>query len=235
MTGPTGSGKTTTLYAALQHIHTIEKNILTVEDPIEYNLEGINQCNVKPDIGFNFANALRTFLRQDPDVIMVGEIRDSETAEIAIRSSLTGHLVFSTLHTNDSVSGIFRLIDMGIEPFLVASSVKMIIAQRLVRTLCSCKVKETNPSIIKEVKSENIYKKKGCEKCNFTGYTGRTAIYEMFIVTEEIAELISNHSTIAEIKRKAKEQGLITLRESGVEKILQGVSTYEEVLRETTL
>ena len=235
LTGPTGSGKTTTLYAALQHIHTIEKNILTVEDPIEYNLEGINQCNVKPDIGFNFANALRTFLRQDPDVIMVGEIRDSETAEIAIRSSLTGHLVFSTLHTNDSVSGIFRLIDMGIEPFLVASSVKMIIAQRLVRTLCSCKVKETNPSIIKEVKSENIYKKKGCEKCNFTGYTGRTAIYEMFIVTEEIAELISNHSTIAEIKRKAKEQGLITLRESGVEKILQGVSTYEEVLRETTL
>ncbi|MGD8782116.1 MAG: GspE/PulE family protein [Ignavibacteria bacterium] len=235
LTGPTGSGKTTTLYAALRHIHTIEKNILTVEDPIEYNLEGINQCNVKPDIGFDFANALRTFLRQDPDVIMVGEIRDSETAEIAIRSSLTGHLVFSTLHTNDSVSGISRLIDMGIEPFLVASSVKMIIAQRLVRTLCNCKVKETNPTITKEINSENIYKKKGCEKCNFTGYTGRTAIYEMFNVSEEIAEMISGHAATAEIKRKAKEQGFKTLRESGIEKILQGVSTYEEVLRETTL
>ena len=235
LTGPTGSGKTTTLYAALQEIHTIEKNILTVEDPIEYNLEGINQCNVKPDIGFDFANALRTFLRQDPDVIMVGEIRDSETAEIAIRSSLTGHLVFSTLHTNDSVSGISRLIDMGIEPFLVSSSVKMIIAQRLVRTLCSCKVKETNPTVIKEMQSENIFKKNGCEKCNYTGYSGRTAIYEIFNVTEEIAELISSNSTILEIKRKAKEQGFKTLRESGIEKILQGISTYEEVLRETTL
>ena len=233
LTGPTGSGKTTTLYAALQHIHTIEKNIITVEDPIEYNLDGINQCNVKPDIGFDFANALRSFLRQDPDVIMVGEIRDNETAEIAVRASLTGHLVFSTLHTNDSVSCVSRLIDMGVEPYLVSSSVKMIIAQRLIRTLCNCKIKETNHSIIKAVQSENIYKKKGCDKCNHTGYTGRTAIYEIFNITEEIAEVISTNPTAAEIKRKAKEQGFKTLRESGIEKILNGVSTYEEVLRET--
>ena len=235
VTGPTGSGKTTTLYAGLQQIHSIEKNILTVEDPIEYNLDGINQCNVKPDIGFNFANALRSFLRQDPDIIMVGEIRDKETAEIAIRASLTGHLVFSTLHTNDSISGVTRLIDMGIEPYLVASSVKMIIAQRLVRTLCSCKVHETNPSILKTLKSKNVFKKNGCENCNNTGYAGRTAIYEIFDITDELAELISQNPTVAEIKRKAKGNSFKTLNESGIEKVINGITTYEEVLRETML
>ena len=235
VTGPTGSGKTTSLYAALQHIHSVEKNILTVEDPIEYNLDGINQCNVKPDIGFSFASALRSFLRQDPDVIMVGEIRDKETAEIAIRASLTGHLVFSTLHTNDSISGVTRLIDMGIEPYLVSSSVKMIVAQRLVRSLCSCKIKETNPAILEAVKSDNVYKKNGCEKCNYTGYSGRTAIYEIFEISDEIAELISHNPLAAEIKKAALKCGFKTLRQSGIEKIIQGVTTYEEVLRETML
>lgn len=231
VTGPTGSGKTTTLYSSLLNIHTIDKNIMTVEDPIEYNLDGINQSNVKQEIGYDFANALRAFLRQDPDVIMVGEIRDKETAEIAIRAALTGHLVFSTLHTNDSVSGITRLIDMGIEPFLVASSVKLIVAQRLVRKLCDCKVVDTEKQIETGIKS---YKKMGCNKCNQIGYKGRNAIFELFEVTSEIADMISNRKTENEIKSKLSECGFFTLRDSGYEKIKNGETSYEEVIRETS-
>ena len=233
VTGPTGSGKTTTLYAALQQIHTPEKNILTIEDPVEYNLEGINQSNVKPEIGYDFAAALRSFLRQDPDVIMVGEIRDQETAEIAIRSSLTGHMVFSTLHTNDSISAITRLIDMGIEPFLVSSSLKLIIAQRLVRRLCDCKIKSGNGEPSDNV--PQIYEKNGCAKCNYTGYKGRTAIFEFLEITENIAEMISQKVSTKTIKMAAMENGFKSLKELGIEKINLGLTTYDEVLRETML
>jgi len=235
VTGPTGSGKTTTLYAALQQIHSIEKNILTIEDPIEYNLEGINQSNVKPEIGYDFANALRSFLRQDPDVIMVGEIRDHETAEIAIRSSLTGHLVFSTLHTNDSISAITRLIDMGIEPYLVSSSVKLIIAQRLVRKLCECRMKTENTESDSLVVSQDGYIKNGCAKCSYTGYSGRTAIFEFLDVSEKIADLISQKASPGVIKKVSLENGFRTLKDSGIEKIKLGLTTYDEVIRETTL
>jgi len=232
VTGPTGSGKTTTLYAALKQIHSEDKNIMTIEDPIEYNIDGINQCHVKSDIGFDFANALRSFLRQDPNVIMVGEIRDKETAEIAIRASLTGHLVFSTLHTNDSISAITRLIDMGVEPFLVSSSVKLIVAQRLVRKLCDCKK-------LNEIKNEhndetNEYESRGCEKCNKIGYKGRTALYEILEITDELTEIISNRGSSKSIKELALQNGLVTLRDSGIEKIKNGITTYDEVLRETT-
>lgn len=235
VTGPTGSGKTTTLYASLRHIHSVEKNILTVEDPIEYNLDGINQSNVRPDLGYDFAGALRTFLRQDPDIIMVGEIRDRETAEIAIRASLTGHLVLSTLHTNDSISAVTRLIDMGIEPFLVASSVKLIIAQRLVRRLCSCKVPSQNKSMKEFLKTDVLYDKCGCEKCSYTGYKGRLAIFELLDVTDDFCELVTKNSGVKELRERADESGFISLRESGIEKIRSGLTTYEEVLRETML
>ncbi|HEX2961748.1 MAG TPA: GspE/PulE family protein [Ignavibacteriales bacterium] len=235
VTGPTGSGKTTTLYASLKEIHSVEKNILTAEDPIEYNLEGINQSSMRPDIGYDFASALRTFLRQDPDIIMVGEIRDKETAEIAVRASLTGHLVLSTLHTNDSVSAITRLIDMGIEPFLVSSSIKLIIAQRLVRTLCCCRKESQKKSLHDILKTETVYEKNGCEKCSFTGYKGRSAIYEILEIDEDIAEMIPLNMREKEIRQKALEKGFITLRDSGLEKIKSGLTTYEEVLRETML
>ncbi|MDP4196302.1 MAG: GspE/PulE family protein [Bacteroidota bacterium] len=235
VTGPTGSGKTTTLYASLKHVHSVERNILTVEDPIEYNLEGINQSQVRPDLGYDFAGALRTFLRQDPDIIMVGEIRDRETAEVAIRASLTGHLVLSTLHTNDSVSAITRLIDMGIEPFLVASSVKLIIAQRLVRKLCVCKTESHNNQLKTLLNTNILYDKKGCDKCGFTGYKGRNAIFEILEITEDIAEMISKNMGAMEIKKASVESGLISLRDSGIEKIMLGNTTYEEVLRETML
>ena len=231
VTGPTGSGKTTSLYSILKTIHSVEKNILTIEDPIEYNLDGINQSSVRPEIGYDFANALRSFLRQDPDIIMVGEIRDKETAEIAIRASLTGHLVFSTLHTNDSISAITRLIDMGIEPFLVSSSVRIIVAQRLVRILCSCKVKSTK----KVMGLEHHYDKKGCEKCSYTGYKGRRAIFELFEINNDLADMISKNSPYKEIKNKAIENGFLSLRDSGIEKILSGATTIEEVWRETML
>ena len=233
VTGPTGSGKTTTLYAALQSVHSIEKNIITIEDPVEYNLEGINQCNVNPGIGFTFANALRSFLRQDPDIIMVGEIRDRETAEIAIRASLTGHLVFSTLHTNDSVSGITRLIDMGIEPFLVSASVKMIIAQRLVRTLCDCKIEETGESTKSNLGVSRLFNKNGCAECNETGYIGRTALFEILEIKDDLAEMISQNRSAREIKKAAAINGFKSLREAGIEKINKGITGYEEVLHET--
>ncbi|MBI2418559.1 MAG: type II/IV secretion system protein, partial [Ignavibacteriales bacterium] len=232
VTGPTGSGKTTSLYAALQYIHSTEKNLLTIEDPIEYNLSGINQSHVKPEIGYTFANALRSFLRQDPDVIMVGEIRDKETAEIAIRASLTGHLVLSTLHTNDSISAIVRLIDMGIEPYLAASSVKLIIAQRLIRTLCDCR--EAQPEEIPEYEIYP-YKKKGCERCSYTGYKGRTALFEFFEIDETLSEIIARNPSVADIKNYVEKNGFRSLRESGLEKIKTGVTSYEEVLRETML
>ncbi len=232
VTGPTGSGKTTSLYSFLQNIHRIDKNILTVEDPIEYNLYGINQCNVKPDIGFNFASALRSFLRQDPDIIMVGEIRDRETADIAVRAALTGHLVFSTLHTNDSSSAITRLIDMGVDSFLVAASVKLIIAQRLIRKLCNCKIR-TNSS--GNGSQSQLYVKCGCVECGQTGYKGRTALFEVLEITDEISEMISVDASISQIKNRALEKGFLTLRQSGLKKIQLGITTNEEVIRETTL
>jgi type IV pilus assembly protein PilB len=240
VTGPTGSGKTTTLYSALNTLNKSDVNIMTIEDPIEYNLEGINQGHVRADIGFTFAGALRSFLRQDPDIIMVGEIRDAETAEIAIRSALTGHLVLSTLHTNDAASAITRLVEMGIEPFLVATSVKMVLAQRLVRKICShCK----EPVVVDEIllkrlnfSSENkIYAGKGCEYCNNTGYSGRTALIEMLPVTEKVSELIINNASAAKIRHESLKNGMLTLRQHGLEKLRRGDTTIEEVLRETMI
>jgi type IV pilus assembly protein PilB len=235
VTGPTGSGKTTTLYAALKYIHSVDRNILTIEDPVEYNLPGINQSNVKPDIGYDFSSALRAFLRQDPDIIMVGEIRDKETAEIAIRASLTGHLVLSTLHTNDSVSAITRLIDMGIEPYLVGAALKMVIAQRLVRNLCECKINDTKRTGDSFKISSEIFTKNGCEKCGYTGYKGRTALFEMFEVNEIIQNLISKGGTLNEIRAKVNETGFFTIRHSGIEKLKNGITSYEEIMRETVL
>ena len=238
VTGPTGSGKTTTLYTALSFLNRPDVNIMTIEDPIEYNLEGINQAQVRADIGFTFAGALRSFLRQDPDIIMVGEIRDSETAEIAIRSALTGHLVLSTLHTNDAPSAITRLVDMGIEPFLAATSVKMVMAQRLVRKICSrCKEKiAVEPLLVKRLGLEEgtvFYKGKGCDYCNGSGYTGRTAVIELLLVNEKIADLIINNASAAKIRKAAVADGMLTLREHGLIKLKEGLTTIDEVLRET--
>lgn len=233
VTGPTGSGKTTTLYAVLKEIYSETQNIVTIEDPIEYNIDGINQSAVKPEIGFNFANALRTFLRQDPDIIMVGEIRDNETAEIAIRAALTGHLVFSTLHTNDSISAVTRLIDMGIEPYLVASSVKLVIAQRLVRKLCDCKIKNTFGKT--DLNTKNAYRKNGCERCGFTGYGGRIGLFEIFEVNEELMGLITKNAPYSTIKKVVSQNGFKSLRDSGVNKINLGVTDYDEIIRETML
>jgi type IV pilus assembly protein PilB len=227
VTGPTGSGKSTTLYAVLRALNSIDKNIVTIEDPIEYNIRGINQTHVKPDIGFTFAQALRAFLRQDPDIIMVGEIRDNETAEIAIRASLTGHLVFSTLHTNDSISAVTRLLDMGIDSFLVASSLKLVIAQRLVRRLCRCS-KNGRPN-------ENAgTSKKGCKKCYYTGFKGRIGIFEMLRIDDEVSHLISQDTSVQEIRKKISEHGFITLYDSGMDKVRNGVTTYDEIKREIT-
>jgi len=242
VTGPTGSGKTTTLYAALNRIHTEEKNIITVEDPVEYQLKGIGQINVNPKIGLTFASGLRSILRQDPDVIMVGEIRDFETAEIAIQASLTGHLVLSTLHTNDASSAITRLIDMGIEPFLIASSLTGIVAQRLVRVICpNCK-ESYKPSEI-EVKyfstlnlhpsSFILYKGKGCDKCSSKGYIGRTGIFELLIIDDDIRHMITEKTDSQSIRNLAISKGMKTLRVDGTEKVLKGVTTLEEVLRVT--
>lgn len=241
VTGPTGSGKTTSLYAALNELNTQEVNITTIEDPIEYNLEGINQTQVHEEIGLSFAHTLRSILRQDPNIIMVGEIRDKETAEIAIRSALTGHLVFSTLHTNDASAAVSRLVDMGVEPFLIASSVRLVMAQRLVRKICShCKEDyKPDPFMLKELglAKENIaYKKgRGCEKCNETGYKGRTALIELLVFNENISEKILSNADSGEIKKTAKKHGLTTLREVGIKKIKNYVTTVEEIYRETVL
>jgi type II secretory ATPase GspE/PulE/Tfp pilus assembly ATPase PilB-like protein len=233
LTGPTGSGKTTTLYACLSKLNKEAIRIITIEDPIEYELNGVMQIQVRPEIGFTFANALRSILRHDPDIMMVGEVRDLETAELAIRTSLTGHLIFSTLHTNDSCSGVTRLLDIGIEPYLVASSVNAFISQRLVRVICpNCKQerkdKDALPKWIRDVRT---YYGKGCDHCKSSGYRGRVAIYEMLFINDELRELITNKVSANQIKAKAKEIGFKTLFDAGVEKIKEGVTTAEEVLR----
>jgi len=234
ITGPTGSGKTTTLYAALNEIKSPRKNISTVEDPVEYKMEGINQVQIKPNIGFTFASALRAFLRQDPDIIMVGEVRDLETAQICIRASLTGHLVLSTLHTNDAPSAISRLIDIGLEPYLISSSLIMVGAQRLVRRLCpECKeAYETTPNLIKDfgIKQELLYKPKGCNYCSHTGYRGRVAIYEIVLVNDKLRELIARGASLGEIKDIVKETGMTSLIQSGIKKAEEGITSVEEVL-----
>jgi type IV pilus assembly protein PilB len=242
VTGPTGSGKTNTLYSALQSLNTIETNIMTAEDPVEFNLMGINQVQMKEQIGLNFAAALRSFLRQDPNIVLVGEIRDFETAEIAIKAALTGHLVLSTLHTNDAPSTISRLMNMGIEPFLVATSVNLIQAQRLIRRICKdCKKEHPLPAeallevgfSADEVSQMKTYKGSGCQTCNNTGYKGRVGLYETMEVTDDIRELILIGASALELRKKAIDDGMITLRESGLQKIRNGVTTIEEVVRET--
>ena len=238
VTGPTGSGKTTTLYAALSTINSIEKNIITVEDPVEYELPLIRQMQVNPKAGITFATGLRSILRQDPDIIMVGEIRDLETAEVAIQAALTGHLVFSTLHTNDASSALTRLVDMGVEPFLISSSVIGILAQRLVRLICNnCKEKYTPPpEVLKDLGLESkidFYRGKGCEECKGTGYSGRSGIYELLILDEEIRKLVESKKSSDEIKKKAREKGMVFLREDGLERVTSGLTSPEEVLRVT--
>ncbi|MGB9601484.1 MAG: GspE/PulE family protein [Limisphaerales bacterium] len=242
VTGPTGSGKSTSLYAFLSTINSVQKRIITIEEPVEYELKGINQIPVRSDIGLTFAVGLRHILRQDPNVIMVGEIRDLETAEIAIRAALTGHLVFSTLHTNDAPSAFTRLIDMGIEPFLVASSVEAVMAQRLVRTICPhCKTEQNveRSYLLKigfpeeEIDKVKFYKGLGCEECRQLGYQGRTGIYELLVVTDPIRSMVMNRAPSTAIAQKAIELGMRTLRHDGWHKVKAGITTIEEVLRVT--
>ena len=244
VTGPTGSGKTNTLYSALQALNTSETNIMTAEDPVEFNLPGINQVQMKEQIGLNFATALRSFLRQDPNIVLVGEIRDFETAEIAIKAALTGHLVLSTLHTNDAPSTISRMVNMGIEPFLVATSVNIIQAQRLIRRVCKdCKeeVKLPVEAYIEigfspeEAPTIKSYKGKGCQICNGTGYKGRVGLYEVMEITDELRELIIIGASAIELRKRAMELGMITLRQSGLYKLREGTTTIEEVVKETVL
>ncbi len=244
-TGPTGSGKSTSLYAWLHTINSVDKRIMSAEDPIEYEMAGVNQVQMKPEIGLTFAHTLRTFLRQDPDVIMVGEIRDRETAEISIRAALTGHLVFSTLHTNDSAASINRLLDMGIEPFLVASSVEGIVAQRLVRRLCpACRqpVSMDDAQLqrlraegfpVEKLDTRSLYEAGGCDECRGSGFKGRTGIYEILTVDDHIRPLIINRAAADDIKNAARRRGLKTLREDGWQKVLDGTTTVEEILRVT--
>jgi type IV pilus assembly protein PilB len=242
VTGPTGSGKTTTLYSALSELNKETENILTAEDPIEYNFMGINQVQMHEEIGLTFASSLRSFLRQDPDIIMVGEIRDFETAQIAVQAALTGHLVLSTVHTNDAPGTVTRLIDMGIEPFLISSAVILILAQRLIRKTCmDCREPiKVHPQLLidlgiapDEVKSFSVYKGKGCPICNNTGYKGRIGLYEVMPMKEEVKELILSRASTSEIKKEAMRLGMKTLRQSGIMKIKEGVTTVEEVLRST--
>jgi type IV pilus assembly protein PilB len=244
VTGPTGSGKTNTLYSSVARLNQVDTNIMTAEDPVEFQLGGINQVQMKEQIGLNFAAALRAFLRQDPNIILVGEIRDFETAEIAVKAALTGHLVLSTLHTNDAPSTISRLMNMGIEPFLVATSVNLICAQRLVRRICSnCKEEvEVPPQVLldagyreDEVKTTKVYHGKGCSICNKGGYKGRTGLYEVMEINDELRELILVGASALELKKKAVEQGMLTLRRSGLVKMAAGMTTMDEVLRETVL
>lgn len=242
VTGPTGSGKSTTLYAGLSYINSSQIKVITIEDPVEYQLRGVNQLQVNPQIGFTFAAALRHMLRHDPDAMMVGEVRDYETAEIAIRSALTGHLVFSTLHTNDAAGAVTRLLDMGIEPFLVSSSLECLIAQRLIRLICTkCRVPvEADEEMLKYIKDAKfdfkdarLYQAKGCEECRFTGYHGRTAIYEIIAVNEPIRELILHRASSQQIKQMAVSQGMRTLRQEGLQKAFAGLTTITEVIRVT--
>jgi len=245
VTGPTGSGKSTTLYSTLSTLNYPDRNIITIEDPVEYVLQGINQVQAKPDIGLTFAAGLRAFLRQDPDIIMVGEIRDTETAEIAINAALTGHLVFSTLHTNDAPGAVTRLNNMGIEPFLTTSTVIMVVAQRLVRVICKhCKEPYEVPAdfvssigvkaeYIKGKKKVTLYRGKGCDNCSSTGYRGRTACFEVMEINDDIRELVLNRESTHIIKAKARERGMVTLRETAIKKLLAGITTVEEVMRVT--
>lgn len=240
VTGPTGSGKTTTLYGALDKINSPDKKIITVEDPVEYQLKGINQIQVKPQIGLNFANTLRHIVRQDPDIIMIGEVRDLETAEIAIQSALTGHLVFSTLHTNDAPSAVTRLIDMGVENFLLSSTVRGILAQRLVRIICpSCKELDSSVadkhelSVLGIGSDINLYRGKGCEQCSYTGFYGRKGIYELFVVDDEIRKFILDNADANQLRAEGKRRGMRTLLEDGADKVRAGLTTPSEIFRVT--
>jgi type IV pilus assembly protein PilB len=244
VTGPTGSGKTTTLYSALTRLNSAETNIMTAEDPVEYNLAGINQVQANPDIGLNFPALLRSFLRQDPDIIMVGEIRDYDTAEIAIKAALTGHLVLSTVHTNDAPSTVNRLISMGIPPYLVAASLHLLLAQRLVRRVCGECRQEVTVSVAAlqgigfteaEAEALTCYGGKGCMACGDTGYRGRIALYEVMLLNEEIREAILRGASAIELRELGRKHGMITLRESGLQKIREGVTTLDEVARVTSL
>lgn len=236
VTGPTGSGKTTTLYAALERLNSPEDKIITVEDPVEYQIKGVNQIQVKPQIGLNFANTLRHIVRQDPDIIMVGEIRDLETAEIAVHSALTGHLVFSTLHTNDAPSTLTRLLDMGVESFLLASTVRGVLAQRLLRVICPECRRTVEPSH-EELKimglpgGSLLYSGAGCERCSFTGFYGRTGIYELMLVEDEIRGLVANKAGSSELRKKAVSMGMRTLFEDGMGKVREGITTFGELMR----
>jgi type II secretory ATPase GspE/PulE/Tfp pilus assembly ATPase PilB-like protein len=247
VTGPTGSGKTTTLYACLDEINAPELNILTIEDPVEYNLDGISQVQVNTKKGLTFAAGLRSFLRQDPDVMMVGEVRDGETADIAIRAALTGHLVFSTVHTNDSASTVTRMLDIGVEPYLVSSSVLLVIAQRLVRTICPA-CRQTLDKIDDKMKYQledlritldqfhgGVQLGHGCHECYNSGFSGRTAIYELMPIDAIIQEQIVNKASASEIKRGVLQRGIRTLRMDGIDKVLHGITTPEEVLRVTQM
>jgi general secretion pathway protein E len=243
VTGPTGSGKTTTLYTALNNINTPGKKIITVEDPVEYQLEGVNQIQVKPQIGLTFSGALRSIVRQDPDVIMIGEMRDLETAKIAVQSALTGHLVLSTLHTNDAAGGVTRLLDMGVEDYLLTSTINGIVAQRLVRMLCKhCREPYTAlPEVVEELQLTRfaprdqitLYRPVGCEHCTGTGYSGRMAILEVLVMTDEIRRLVLKHADTGQIHRQAVTDGMLTMYEDGLRKAVQGVTTIEEVARVT--
>ena len=246
VTGPTGSGKTTTLYSALQRINTIDTNIMTAEDPVEYNLHGINQVQVRNEIGLTFAAALRAFLRQDPNIIMIGEIRDLETGGIAIKAALTGHLVLSTLHTNDAPSSVTRMIDMGVEAFNVSAAVNLVVAQRLVRRICKdCKMPVTyrdeelrslvHPgTTLENIKAIPFHRGRGCETCGGTGYRGRAGLYEVMAMSPELRRMVLRGASVAEIRSQAVEEGTLTLRMDGIRKIEKGVTTLEEVVKETS-
>jgi len=244
VTGPTGSGKTTTLYSALNELNKIEDKLITTEDPVEYDMEGIVQIPIDPDIGNTFAHCLRSILRQDPDKILVGEIRDLETAEIAVQASLTGHIVFSTLHTNDAPSTVTRLKDMGVPPFLITATLEAILAQRLVRRICTqCREKSPpTPEMIsqleltpKQAAQMNFYRGAGCEACNNTGYKGRVGLFELMIITDRLREMIMNNAPIDAMREEAQRNGMVALRDAGMAFIDQGVTSAEEVLRETIL
>jgi type IV pilus assembly protein PilB len=239
-TGPTGSGKTTTQYAVLNKINSPEKNIITIEDPVEYQLPGINQVTVNRKAGLTFATAMRHFVRQDPDIIMVGEIRDLETAEIAVQASLTGHLVLSTLHTNDAPSAVTRLVDMGVEPFLISASVIGVVAQRLGRRICNNCKESYKPPLealsrvgfrVPEGQDTVFYRGRGCELCKHTGYHGRIGLFELMMMNEEIADLIVKRAPLSEVKEAALANGMKSLKQDGFQKVLDGVTTIEEVMR----
>lgn len=243
VTGPTGSGKTTTLYASLHSLNTPESKIITVEDPVEYQLTGINQVQIHHEINWTFARALRSILRQDPDIVMIGEIRDSETAEIAMKAAMTGHLVFSTLHTNDAPSSIIRLVDIGLKPFLVSSGIRAILAQRLVRTICTTCKEPYTPTEIElrrlalpvDLTTSQLYHGKGCDNCNDTGFTGRMGVHELLTMTDELRAMVMNSESTVVMRREARYGGMITLREDALGKALNGITTISEVNRRTSV